>query len=104
MELSPYYDLMSTIIHTTGERYTALDLYDKDHESDYYATYGHYGRTEFIEFTKRLGLIEIRSFRILDDFIGKEQKIISFIEKALLSKEAQQLSIKNLQEKLKRIR
>ena len=53
MELSPSYDLMSTIIHTPGERDTALDLYDKDHESEYYSTYGHYGRTEFIEFAKR---------------------------------------------------
>jgi serine/threonine-protein kinase HipA len=104
MELSPSYDLMSTIIHTPGERDTALDLYDKDHESEYYATYGHYGRTEFIEFAKRLGLIEIRSLRIMDDFIGKEQKIILFIQKAFLSKKAQQLSIKNLQDRLKRIR
>ena len=46
MELSPSYDLMSTIIHTPGERDTALDLFEKDHESEYYATYGHYGRSE----------------------------------------------------------
>ena len=103
MELSPSYDLMSTIIHTPGERDTALDLYIKDHESKYYATYGHYGRIEFIEFAKRLGLIEIRSLRIMDEFISKEQKIISFIQKSLLSKEAQQLSIENLQDRLKRI-
>ena len=104
MELSPSYDLMSTIIHTPGERDTALDLYDKDHESDYYATYGHYGRTGFIEFAKRIGLIELRSLRIMDEFIGKEQKILSFLQKALLSKQTQQLSIKNLQDRLKRIR
>ena len=104
MELSPSYDLMSTIIHTPGERDTALDLYDRDHESDYYATYGHYGRTGFIEFAKRIGLIELRSLRIMDEFIGKEQKILSFLQKALLSKQTQQLSIKNLQDRLKRIR
>jgi serine/threonine-protein kinase HipA len=104
IELSPSYDLMSTIIHTPGERDTALDLFEKDHESEYYDTYGHYGRTEFIEFAKRLGLIELRSLRIMDEFIGKEQKILSFIQKALLSKQAQQLSIKNLQDRLKRIR
>ena len=69
MELSPSYDLMSTIIHTPGERDTALDLYDKDHESDYYATYGHYGRTEFIEFAKRLGIVEVRYMRIINEFI-----------------------------------
>ena len=104
LELSPSYDLMSTIIHTPGERDTALDLYDKDHESVFYSTYGHYGRTEFIDLAKKLGIIEVRYMRIVDDFNGKEQKIISFIQKALLSKEAQQLYIKNLQYRLKRIR
>jgi serine/threonine-protein kinase HipA len=103
MELSPSYDLMSTIIHTSDERDTALDLFEKDHESEYYATFGHYGRTEFIEFATRLGLIEIRSLRILDYFIGREQKITSFIQKAFLSKEAQQLSVKNLKDRLERI-
>jgi serine/threonine-protein kinase HipA len=104
MELSPSYDLMSTIIHTPGERDTALDLYDKDHESEHYATYGHYGRTEFIEFAKRLGIVEVRYMRMINEFISKEQKMISFIKKALLSREVQQLSIKNLQDRLKRIR
>jgi serine/threonine-protein kinase HipA len=104
MELSPSYDLMSTIIHTPGERDTALDLYKNDHESEYYSKYGYYGRAEFIEFAKRLGLIEIRLLRIIEDFIDKEQKIIPFIQKGFLSKEALQLSIKNLQDRLKRIR
>ncbi len=103
MELSPSYDLMSTIIHTPGERDTALDLYDKDHESDYYTIYGHYGRTEFIEFAKRLGLIEIRSLRILDDFIKKELSVIRFLENSLLSKEGKSFLIKNLLQRLKRL-
>ena len=58
----------------------------------------------FIDLAKKLGIIEVRYMRIVDDFNGKEQKIISFIQKALLSKEAQQLYIKNLQYRLKRIR
>jgi serine/threonine-protein kinase HipA len=57
MELSPSYDLMSTIIHTSDERDTALDLYEKDYDSNYYSTYGHYGRADFIEFAKKIGIV-----------------------------------------------
>lgn len=88
MELSPSYDLMSTIIHTPGERDTALDLYDKDHESEYYATYGHYGRTDFIEFAKRLGIVEVRYMRIINEFLEKQKEVDDFIQNSFLSNEA----------------
>ena len=88
MELSPSYDLMSTIIHTPGERDTALDLYDKDHESAYYASYGHYGRTDFIEFAKRLGIVEVRYMRIINEFLEKEKEVDDFIQNSFLSNKA----------------
>ena len=88
MELSPSYDLMSTIIHTPGERDTALDLYDKDHESAYYASYGHYGRTDFIEFAKRLGIVEVRYMRIINEFLEKEKEVDEFIQNSFLSNKA----------------
>ena len=88
MELSPSYDLMSTIIHTPGERDTALDLYGKDHESEYYATYGHYGRTDFIEFAKRLGIVEVRYMRIINEFLEKEKEVDEFIQNSFLSNKA----------------
>jgi serine/threonine-protein kinase HipA len=103
MELSPSYDLMSTIIHTPDERDTALDLYNKDYESEYYATYGHYGRTDFIEFAKRLGIIEVRFMRIIDFFIKKETEVTRFIQNSLLSKEAKQKLIVNFHSRLKAI-
>ena len=88
LELSPSYDLMSTIIHTPGERDTALDLYDKDHESEYYDTYGHYGRTEFIEFAKRLGIVEVRYMRIINEFIENETAVNDFIKNSALSNQS----------------
>ena len=88
MELSPSYDLMSTIIHTPGERDTALDLYDKDHESAYYASYGHYGGTDFIEFAKRLGIVEVRYMRIINEFLEKEKEVDEFIQNSFLSNKA----------------
>ena len=103
MELSPSYDLMSTIIHTPGERDTALDLYDKDHESEYYATYGHYGRMEFIEFAKRLGIVEVRYMRILEEFKKNQQKVINMIVESNLSPKTQELYLSSYSDKISRI-
>lgn len=104
MELSPSYDLMSTIIHTPGERDTALDLYDKDHESVYYSTYGHYGRMEFIEFAKRLGIVEVRYLRIIDEIVDKKNTIIQFLDNSFLLPKAQLIYKSKIIDKLLRIK
>ena len=103
MELSPSYDLMSTIIHTPGERDTALDLFEKDHESDYYATYGHYGRTEFIEFAKRLGIVEVRYMRMINEFIENETAVYDLIKNSTLSEKALHYFITNYKLRIKRL-
>lgn len=103
MELSPSYDLMSTIIHTPNESDAALELFDKDFDSAYYDTYGYYGRMEFVEFAKRLGIVEIRYLRIIESFIKKEPQVVSLIQNALLSNAAKQFLLQNLQSRLKRL-
>jgi serine/threonine-protein kinase HipA len=103
MELSPSYDLMSTIIHTPGERDTALDLYVKDHESEYYDTYGHYGRTEFIEFAKRLGIVEVRYMRMINEFIENEKAVYDLIKNSTLSENAIDSFITNFKLRIKRL-
>ena len=103
MELSPSYDLMSTIIHTPGERDTALDLYNKDHESEYYSTYGHYGKTEFVEFAKRLGIVEVRYLRIIRDFTENEFNVYELIDISSLSEKAFDSFIKNFKSRIKRL-
>ena len=103
MELSPSYDLMSTIIHTPGERDTALDLYNKDHESEYYETYGHYGRMEFIEFAKRLGIVEVRYMRIINEFIENEKEVDDLIKNSTLSEKALDHFITNYKLRIKRL-
>jgi serine/threonine-protein kinase HipA len=94
---------MSTIIHTPGERDTALDLYDKDHESAYYATYGHYGRTEFIEFAKRLGIVEVRYMRIINEFLENDKEVNDFIQNSFLSNNALESFSINYKSRIKRL-
>ena len=94
---------MSTIIHTPGERDTALDLFEKDHESDYYATYGHYGRTEFIEFAKRLGIVEVRYMRMINEFIENETAVYDLRKNSKLSESALDSFITNFKLRIKRL-
>jgi serine/threonine-protein kinase HipA len=102
MELSPTYDLMSTIIHTPNESDTALELFDKDSDLAYYATYGHYGRIEFIEFAKLLGIVEVRYMRIINEFIENETEVNVFIQNSSLSNKALDSLISNLKSRIKR--
>lgn len=103
MELSPSYDLMSTIIHTPNESDTALELFDKDFDSAYYANYGHYGRMEFVEFAKRLGIVEVRYMRMINEFIENETEVNVFIQNSSLSNKALGSLITNLKSRIKRL-
>ena len=94
---------MSTIIHTPGESDTALNLFDQDYESDYYSTYGHYGRTEFIEFAKRLGIVEVRYKRIINEFIENETVVHNFIQNSSLSNKALESFTINFKSRIKRL-
>jgi hypothetical protein len=62
-QLTPTYDLMSTVVHTPS----------------------YYGRDNFMELSKRLGIIEKRAAMIVDQFPGKEKQIRAFVEQSFLS-------------------
>ena len=102
LELSPAYDLMSTIIHTPGESDTALHLFDNDHESADYATYGHYGRREFVALAQKLGIVEVRYLRIIDGFLEKKADVVEYINNSLLSLGAKQQYHDNFMERIRR--
>ena len=103
LELSPCYDLMSTIIHTSGESDTALNLFYQDYESDYFSTYGHYGRMEFEAFAKKLGIVEVRYLRIIDAFIEKKDVVTKFIANSLLFTDVRQKYGDHFLDKVQRI-
>ena len=102
-QLTPAYDLMSTVVHTPHESDTALNLYDGDLNTPFYATYGYYGRKNFMELAKGLGIIDKRAERIIDTFLLKKKEMAGLVEKSFLSDNAKHIYISNLAEKLKRI-
>lgn len=102
-QLAPAYDLMSTVIHTPHESDTALNLYEGDLHSEHYATYGNYGRENFMELASRLTIVQKRAARIMDQFNINKAQIIEFIGASFLSVEVKKNYISCFAEKLKRI-
>jgi serine/threonine-protein kinase HipA len=102
-QLTPAYDLMSTVLHTPSESDTALSLYVGDMNSAFYQKYGYYGKPNFIEFAKKLGIVEIRAERILSEFINKKELAIELINQSFLTEVVKQKYITNYIEKINRL-
>ena len=102
-QLAPAYDLMSIVIHTPHESDTALDLYKDDTASAYYSTAGHYGRDNFMELAKRIGIVESRAVRIINQFNANKEQVNEFLVGSFLSEEVKKLYISCFAEKLKRL-
>ena len=104
-KLSPAYDLMNTSIHVNGARDMALDLFADNFMTEAYKYGSKYTRDDFMQFGKKLGLLEGRAKRILDKFITGETEIERLVEISFLSdmcKEQYILSVKNRSERLKK--
>ena len=101
--LAPAYDLMSTVIHTPHESDTALDLYKDDTTSEYYSTYGHYGRENFMELARRIGIVESRAAKIVDQFNANKEQINEFVGTSFLSEKVKKFYISCFADKLKRL-
>jgi len=102
-QLTPAYDLMSTVLHTPSESDTALSLHVGDMNSAFYQKYGYYGKPNFIEFAKKLGIEEIRAERILSEFNNKKELAIEFINQSFLNEVVKQKYISNYIEKSNRL-
>lgn len=102
-QLTRAYDLMSTVIHTPHESDTALDLYKNDIDSEFYAAYGYYGRANFMELARRIGVMETRASRIIDQFPAKKMQIETLVERSFLSEDAKTKYKLNVREKIGRI-
>lgn len=102
-QLAPAYNLVSTVMHTPHEADTALDIYENDIDSEYYKTHGHYGRENFIDLSRILGIVEKRAQRIIDSFADKENIIAQFVNRSFLSQEGKQLYMHYFLEKQRRL-
>lgn len=84
-QLTPAYDLLSTVINTPHESDTALYIYPDDIQSNFYSVNGCYGRENFMELAMRLGIVEKRALKILDQFPTRSEQVIHLIQNSFLS-------------------
>lgn len=100
--LTPAYDLISTVLHTPHESDTALSLYDGHIDSSFYQQYGFYGKPNFIELAKRLGIVEKRAERILLEFTARKEVAIGLIQQSFLTEAVKEKFVSNYVDKMNR--
>lgn len=100
--LTPAYDLMSTILHTTLESDTALDLYKGDMQHPFYQAYGFYGRPHFEELAKRIEILPGRATAIIESLLHKTEQVKALINASFLNEEAKEKYLRYYLDKVKR--
>ena len=63
----------------------------------------HKSAEQNIEFAKRLGIVEVRYMRIINEFIEKEKDVNDFIQNSSLSNKALEIFTLNFKSKTKRL-
>jgi serine/threonine-protein kinase HipA len=84
--LSPAYDLVNTRLHVDDSDF-ALDrgLFADDYKSNDFKKTGHPSKTDFIEFGKRIGVLENRIDKLLSPFLEKHKKMETLTSRSFLN-------------------
>jgi len=101
--LSPAYDLLCTRLHSPGEADMALTLF-KDGFSEAYDAQGFYTHYDFLLFGKKLGIKESRVIKIINEFRGHEEDIVSLIDKSFLRDDVKTTYKEYYRDKVKRLK
>jgi serine/threonine-protein kinase HipA len=84
--LSPAYDLINTRLHVSDTDF-ALDkgLFAGDFKTEQYKKSGHPCKNDFLEFAKRIGVMESRVEKLLNPFLKKQPLMETLVEHSFLS-------------------
>ena len=95
--LTPAYDLLNTRLHLPTETRTALDLFKDDFTTESYKANAFYAYDDFAVFAQKLGLIETRYKRILQNFVDRKEAVFSLIDRSILPDDCKQLYKEHVQ-------
>ena len=87
-ELTPAYDLLNTSLHIPNEMSRmALDLFkdEDDFSTPFYETNGFYGVPDFMEFAKRIGVVEKRAERFIEQAVDSVPVMEKMLDSSFLS-------------------
>lgn len=88
-ELAPAYDLINTSLHADDFR-TALDLFkdEENYNGIFLKDNGFYGASDFLEFARRIGIVEKRAKKFILDITAHIPEMDEMLDKSFLSDEA----------------
>ncbi len=87
-ELTPAYDLLNTSLHIPNEMSRmALDLFkdEDDFSTPFYEMNGFYGVPDFVEFAKRIGVVEKRAERFIQQAVDSVPLMEEMLDNSFLS-------------------
>lgn len=101
--LTPAYDSMCTVLHMPNESDTALNLYTGDHQSAFYSHYGFYGQADFRILAEKMGILPLRTVRILTQMLSSKEVVIDMIRNSFLNEESKTIYTRVYLDKLSRM-
>lgn len=87
--LAPAYDLVNTRLHVDDTDFALSGaLFADDYRSDKWKKRGHASKDDFMELSKRLGILEKRAERIMQPFLERQEIVDQLIERSFLNAES----------------
>ena len=101
-ELTPAYDLINTSLHADDFR-TALDLFkdEENYNGKFFKDNGFYGASDFLEFARRIGIVEKRAQKFILDITAHIPEMDEMLDKSFLSDGAKALYKESIRDRAK---
>lgn len=90
-KLTPAYDLLNTSLHVQELGRTALELFVDDFETEFFKANGFYGKPDFMELARRVGIKEIRAKRFIAETCSHLREMNAMIDRSYLSEQSKAL-------------
>lgn len=90
-KLAPAYDLLNTSLHVQELGRTALELFVDDFETEFFKVNGFYGKPDFMELARRIGIKEIRAQRFIAETCSHLREMDAMINLSYLSEPSKAL-------------
>ena len=104
-ELTPAYDLINTSLHADDFR-TALDLFkdEENYNGKFFKDNGSYGASDFLEFARRVGIVETRAKKIIRDTTAHIPEMDEMLDRSFLTDEAKVQYKENIRDRAKALK
>jgi serine/threonine-protein kinase HipA len=103
--LSPAYDLLNTRLHV-DDSYMALEegLFANDFETESFKANGYYAYDDFYAFGLKIGLMESRMFKILDEFrLKHKEDVKSIVQRSYFSDDLKETYYRHFLDRLEKM-